>query len=167
MLKTLFQWPHRIEGAAAWTVRKVSEKLLYSQKWKQCSSTFLCINVQKSSNAGKLFWHMLLGSLHHPLELHSDTVFAFSSLHFLPSFRDEDWYDCASDMSGKAWLCRLQGLFLCAIWTSGLSPPAHRLRCVYWGAEGSSRLCPVSSQRVGAHLAGLHYSYLHMIFNCA
>lgn len=69
-------------------------------------------------------------------------------------------------MSGKAWLCRLQGLFLCAIWTSGLPPPAHGLRCVYWGAEDSSRLRPVSSQRVGVHLAGLIYSYLHLIFNC-
>lgn len=64
-------------------------------------------------------------------------------LVFLSS-RNEDWHDCASDLPGKIGLHRLQDLFLCAIWTPGLPPPAHWLQCVHWGTEGSSSLCQVS-----------------------
>lgn len=63
------------------------------------------------------------------------------------SSRNEDWYDCASDLPRKIRLHRLQDLFLCAIWAPGLSPPAHWLQCVYWGTEGSNSLCPVSKTR--------------------
>lgn len=87
-------------------------------------------------------------SLHPILQLHSGTVFACSSdFFFFPflSSRNEDWYDRTCDLPDKICLHRLQDLFLCAIWTPGLPTPAHRLRCVYWRAESSSHLCPVSS----------------------
>lgn len=85
---------------------------------------------------------------------------------FSLSSRNEDWYDCASDMPDKIKLHR-QGIFFCATRTSGLTPTAHQLWHVHWRAEGSSHRCPISGTSTagqwrqllkGAHLLQLAYS---------